>query len=182
MLAAPAAGELVAARVGADDFARLRAGGPDAVIGLGDWALSNGTLCAGVSDPGHENDLSPSGGTLMDLGHCGRGDDQFLVFEQPLNLSTRTLVPIARVVAEQDGSEARLVTRGTRDGLAGDALRLDLGSRRGSDPFPVEREDGARGAALRIQDAIANITRSRPSRSTREGSDPPRFRGCRSSA
>jgi hypothetical protein len=165
MLAAPAAGELVAARVGAGDFARLRAGGPDAVIGLGDWALSNGTLCAGVSDPGHENDLSPSGGTLMDLGHCGRGDDQFLVFEQPLNLSTRTLVPIARVVAEEDGSEARLVTRGTRDGLSletryaldlEEPTRLRIRSR-------VEREDEGRGERLfGFATAIANINALTP--------------------
>jgi hypothetical protein len=71
-----------------------------------------------VSDPSHENDLSTTGGTLMDLGHCGRGDDQFLIFEQLVNLSTRTLVPIARVDAEQGGSGARLVTHGARDGLA----------------------------------------------------------------
>jgi hypothetical protein len=117
-LAAPATAELSAARMDAGNIARLRAGGVDAATGLGDWALSNGTLCAGVSDPVHENDLSTTGGTLMDLGHCGRGDDQFLVFEQLLNLSVRTLVPIARVVAEQDASEARLVTHGARDGLA----------------------------------------------------------------
>ena len=71
-----------------------------------------------MSDPSHENDLSTTGGTLMDLGHCGRGDDQFLIFEQIVNLSTRTLVPISRVDAEQDASEARLVTHGSRDGLA----------------------------------------------------------------
>ncbi len=118
MSLAPAAAELSAARIDAGNFARLRAGGPDAATGLGDWALSNGTLCAGVSDPSHENDLSTTGGTLMDLGHCGRRDDQFLIFEQIVNLSTRTLVPIARVDAEQDASEARLVTHGSRDGLA----------------------------------------------------------------
>jgi hypothetical protein len=117
-LEGPAAAELGAARIDAGNIARLRAGGVDAATGLGDWALSNGTLCAGVSDPAHENDLSPTGGTLMDLGHCGRGDDQFLVLEQLVNFSVSTLVPIARVVAEQDASEARLVTRGERDGLA----------------------------------------------------------------
>jgi hypothetical protein len=116
--AAPAAAELTAARIDAANFSRLRAGGPDAATGLGDWALSNGTLCAGVSDPSHENDLSTTGGTLMDLGHCGRGDDQFLIFEQLSNLSTRTLFPISRVEAEQDGSEARLVTHGAREGIA----------------------------------------------------------------
>jgi len=116
--AAPAAAELDAARIDAGNHARLRAGGPDASTGLGDWALSNGTLCAGVSDPAHENDLSTTGGTLMDLGHCGRGDDQLLVFEQLLNLSTRTLVPILRVDAEHDATEARLLTHGSRDGLA----------------------------------------------------------------
>ena len=48
----------------------------------------------------------------------GMGDDQLMIFEQVLNLSTRTLVPIARVTAEQDASEARVVTHGSRDGLA----------------------------------------------------------------
>jgi hypothetical protein len=117
VFAAPAGAQLSAARLDSANLAPLRGAGPDAVSGLGDWALSNGTLCAGVSDPAHENDLSTTGGSLMDLGHCGRGDDQFLIFEQLVNLSTRMLVPIASVAAEQGASEARLITRGARDGL-----------------------------------------------------------------
>jgi hypothetical protein len=112
-----AGAELSAARLDDTNLASLRMTGPDAVSGLGDWALSNGTLCAGVTDPSHENDLSMTGGSLMDLGHCGRADDQFLIFEQLVNLSTRTLVPITSVAAEQGASEARLITRGARDGL-----------------------------------------------------------------
>ena len=160
---APASAELSAARIDAGNFARLRAGGPDAATGLGDWALSNGTLCAGVSDPSHENDLSTTGGTLMDLGHCGRGDDQFLIFEQIVNLSTRTLVPIARVDAEQNASGARLLTHGSRDGLAletvyaldlAEPTRLRIRSR-------IEREQpGAR--LFGFGTAIANVNALTP--------------------
>ena len=52
--------------------------GPDAVAGLGDWILGNGTVCATVSSISHESFLSGSGGVLVDLAHCGRGDDQWV--------------------------------------------------------------------------------------------------------
>ncbi len=53
-----------------------RVGGIDAIGGLGDWLLSNGVLCATISDGDHETGLSAGGGWLIDLGHCGRDDDQ----------------------------------------------------------------------------------------------------------
>ena len=52
--------------------------GPDAVGGIGDWFFSNGTLCAVISDVDHEGQLSPKGGSLRDLGFCGRADEYFL--------------------------------------------------------------------------------------------------------
>jgi hypothetical protein len=118
LCAAPARAQLAAERLGAGNLERLRPRGPDAVAGLGDFALSNGTLCAAVSDPAHENDLSTTGGALMDLGHCGEADDQFLIFEQLVNLSTRSLVPVESVTPEVDAQQARVVARGARDGVA----------------------------------------------------------------
>lgn len=52
--------------------------GPDAIGGIGDWFFSNGTLCAIISDVDHEGQLSPKGGSLRDLGFCGRADEYFL--------------------------------------------------------------------------------------------------------
>ena len=36
-------------------------------------------LCAVVSDALHESPISVQGGALVDLGHCGRADDQWSV-------------------------------------------------------------------------------------------------------
>ncbi len=115
--AAPATGELFAGRIDERNFERRAVRGPDAIGGVGDWALSNGTLCAVVSDPSHEGELSVTGGSLVDLGHCGRDDDQFVVFEQLLDLSIRRTVPMAAVRAEATPGAARLVARGGADGL-----------------------------------------------------------------
>jgi hypothetical protein len=92
-------------------------GGPDAIGGVDDWAFGNGTLCGVVSDPSHENDISVTGGALVDLGHCGRDDDQFLILEQLLNLSISNLVPVTNVRPTADATSARIVTRGEREGL-----------------------------------------------------------------
>ncbi len=107
-----------AGRITAANHARLSVGGPDAVGGIGDWALTNGTLCAVVSDPSHEGDIATTGGTLIDLGLCGRADDQFLLFEQLANLSIRRAIPFHAVEADTAGSLARVIARGELDGLA----------------------------------------------------------------
>ena len=49
--------------------------GPKAAAGIGDWYLSNGVVCAAISDTEHESELSTGGGALIDLGFCGRNDD-----------------------------------------------------------------------------------------------------------
>ena len=55
-----------ATRITASNVATHRAKGPDAHGGIGDWALGNGTVCAMVSDLGHESSLSTSGGVLIE--------------------------------------------------------------------------------------------------------------------
>jgi len=69
-------------------------GGPDSIGGVGDWSLANGTLCAVVSDPSHESDLTPGGGALVDLGHCGRADDQFVALYSLINLARDAFVTV----------------------------------------------------------------------------------------
>jgi hypothetical protein len=113
----PAAAELVAERITAERFATLRVGGPDADGGVGDWALQNGILCAVVSDPSHESVLSSRGGVLVDLGHCGRQDDQWSALQPMLNLTQSQVVPLEKVRAEVEPGEVRLVAEGAAPGV-----------------------------------------------------------------
>jgi hypothetical protein len=118
LLAAPAAGgSLHAEQITEANAARLLVGGPDAIGGIDDWALGNGTLCAVVSDPAHESDLTDGGGALVDLGHCGREDDQFVVLHSLINLSRDSLVSTEALRAVVSETEARLVAVGGGDGL-----------------------------------------------------------------
>ena len=102
---------LVATRITADGFADHHVGGPDADAGVGDWFLSNGTLCAAISDPGHESPLTPNGGALIDLGHCGANDDQWDVLQPMLNLSQSQVVPIREIEAGVETDRAWIRTR-----------------------------------------------------------------------
>jgi hypothetical protein len=116
--AGPAAAELFAERLEAANLERLRPRGPDAIAGLGDFALGNGTLCAAISDPGHESVLSAAGGILVDLGHCGRADDHFVQLQPLFNMSRANVPPVQEIRAEVADGEARVATRGELDGLS----------------------------------------------------------------
>ena len=127
-----ASADFVATRIDAANHARLSPGGADASGGVGDWALSNGTLCAVVADPAHESDLAPFGGGLVDLGHCGRGDDQ-LVLVQPLaNLDRRGAVRAESVEATASDAQAQIAMRGTLFGCEVETV------------YRLDREDPAR--------------------------------------
>jgi len=116
--AASAGPTLFAERLDATNIAARRLAGPDAIAGIGDWVLGNGVLCAAISAPEHESTLSERGGVLVDLGHCGRGDDQWVVLQPMVNLSRANTLPVERVRAEVGENEARIVTRGEANGLA----------------------------------------------------------------
>jgi len=107
---------LHAARVTEANATRLLPGGPDAIGGIGDWALGNGSLCAVISDPSHESILSAGGGFLVDLAHCDRDDDQFNILQPVLNASQEQ-VPATREISAQVGNgEARIVTEAVFEG------------------------------------------------------------------
>ncbi len=106
-----------AERLAPENLARLRQGGPDAIAGLGDWALGNGVLCAAISDAEHESVLSARGGVLVDLGHCGRADDQWGVLQPMLNLSRKSALPVAEMRAETQAGEAHIIASGQLNGL-----------------------------------------------------------------
>ncbi|RIL05229.1 MAG: hypothetical protein DCC71_11150 [Proteobacteria bacterium] len=127
-----------AARIDAESFAVFSPGGADAIGGVGDWGLTNGVLCAVVADPAHESNLATAGGGLVDLGHCGRGDDQLVLLQPLANLDRRGAVPVSSVEASATEQGARITTRGSVAGCevetvysldARDATRLLLRTR-----------------------------------------------------
>jgi hypothetical protein len=117
LAAASAGAEPVAGRLTTENFAARRVGGPDADAGAGDWFLGNGTLCAAISDPAHESPLVPTGGVLIDLGHCGADDDQWTVLQPLLNLSQSHLVPVSEIESGSDGARAWIRTRSVVEGV-----------------------------------------------------------------
>ncbi|MFO0687808.1 MAG: CehA/McbA family metallohydrolase [Myxococcota bacterium] len=112
-----AGAELAAGRITFESFPVRQVGGPDADAGIGDWYLGNGTICAAISDPAHESPLSPRGGVLIDLGHCGRADDQWAVFQPLLNLAQSEIVPIETILSGQDETSAWIQTRALYRGV-----------------------------------------------------------------
>jgi len=111
VLAAEAsAAALFAGRVTAANAARRLVGGPDAVGGIGDFALANGTLCALISDPAHAPSISDRGGFLTDLGHCGRDDDFLADLVWLVNASRKNVARVESVEARFDHREARVTT------------------------------------------------------------------------
>jgi hypothetical protein len=124
--AAPAT-PLVATRIDATNLAALSPGGADATGGVGDWALSNGVLCAVFADAAHESDLAPFGGGLVDLGHCGRGDDQLVLLQPLANLTRSGAIPIESARAQVLADAAQLTTLGRWHGVEVETVwRLDL--------------------------------------------------------
>ncbi|MGI9324204.1 MAG: CehA/McbA family metallohydrolase [Pseudomonadales bacterium] len=111
------AAELIAEQITHNNAERHIQRGPDAAGGLGDWALSNGTLCAIVSDIDHESDLSARGGALVDLGYCDRADDQFVVTQDLLDGSTARPIDMQRINARLGSDQAAVVSTGGYGGL-----------------------------------------------------------------
>jgi hypothetical protein len=111
------ASALVAERITQARFGALSVGGPDADAGVGDYALSNGVVCAAIAAPEHETFLSPVGGTLIDLGRCGHANDQWSSLHGLPSFDRERGLPISRVRALVSGGEARAISEGEGDGL-----------------------------------------------------------------
>ena len=116
------AGELFATRLTAENVDRYRVGGPDAIAGVGDWVLGNGVVCAAISDLAHESMLTDQGGVLVDLGHCGRNDDQWQVLQPMLNLSREETVDVESVAAATSQEEASITTVGGLHGVRAETV------------------------------------------------------------
>ena len=126
-LPATSKAELFAEPLTAENWSRRAPKGPDAIAGLGDWVLGNGTLCAAVTSPDHESTLSPRGGLLVDLSHCDAEDDQWAVLQPVMNLSREQTPPIESISAEVEQDWAAIATRSESEGLLFETeYRLDL--------------------------------------------------------
>ena len=108
----------VASRITIDNVATHSVGGMDSQGGLGDWFLSNGVLCAIVSDPSQESSITRQGGFLTDLGFCGKEDDHFLSMYPTLYMNLDKVMEFQTVNAELIDGTARIQTLGRQNGLA----------------------------------------------------------------
>jgi hypothetical protein len=91
--AADALPALVAERITPESFAQHRIGGPDAIGGVGDWALANDRIRIVVDDPSRRYAKLNHGGTIVDAGLRDRGGDDQLAQLIPLvNMSQRVVV------------------------------------------------------------------------------------------
>jgi hypothetical protein len=127
ILPATAGAAPFAERITESRYEALVVGGPDAAAGVGDWAFGNGTLCAAVSDAEHESPLSDSGGVLIDLGHCGRGDDQWSALQPLLNLDRSVSLPVEAIEAGADAEGSWVRVAAARSGIdVVSTYRLDL--------------------------------------------------------
>lgn len=108
--------------------------GPDAIAGLGDWWLSNGIVCAAISDVDHDAGIVAGGGSLIDLGHCNRDDDQWTYANMLTGLGKDTAIPVRHINAAINDEVAEVIAIGERNGLrqtvrfrlAADSEHLDI--------------------------------------------------------
>ena len=75
-------------------------------------------MCAAISAAEHESPISDRGGMLIDLGHCGRADDQWAVWQPMLGYERGAGIPIASIRGEVADGEARVVVEGGPPGIA----------------------------------------------------------------
>ena len=115
-LASTAANALMAERITAENVAQLQQQGPDATGGIGDWFISNGVLCAVISDLDHEGEFSHRGGTLIDLGYCDRADDHYTSSQDLLN-SPANPVDIDKLQFDRGENWVAVISESTTQGV-----------------------------------------------------------------
>lgn len=106
-----------AARITTQNIATHSVGGMDSQGGLGDWFLSNGVICAIVSDPSQESSITRQGGFLTDLGFCGKDDDHFLSMYPTFYMNLDNVMDFKSVNAALIDGTAQIQTLGRQKGL-----------------------------------------------------------------
>lgn len=109
---------LRALRITAENAAELVQKGPDAIGGINDWFISNGTLCAIVSDVDHEHEFSTKGGVLVDLGFCGRADDHYTLAQDLVDGKRERPLDAVSIEASIENDEARITVQSATHGAA----------------------------------------------------------------
>jgi hypothetical protein len=117
--------QLVAERITKANASSRLFGGTDVNGGIGDWYLSNGTVEAIIDDAGFNSDLaavgarvpnqyliSPTGGTLIDLGVVGKDNDQLNQVFQVANLSAANSFFFTSVRASVTAERAAIIAEG----------------------------------------------------------------------
>ncbi|MFB1037053.1 MAG: hypothetical protein QMC38_17120, partial [Sinobacterium sp.] len=97
---------------------QYRLGGSDAIAGVDDWVLSNGILCAAVSDKNHDTGLTGQGGVLIDVGHCGRRDDQWTFNHLMINLDQYRALHATKVSTTKGKDWAAIIVEAQADGIS----------------------------------------------------------------
>lgn len=118
---------LRAVQITPENAAQLIQGGPDATGGIGDWFISNGILCAVISDVEHEGELSNKGGVLIDLGFCNRNDDQYTTAQDLLGERNNAL-HTQQITLSQNKQSVSVIVQLSADGAKQEthySLRLD---------------------------------------------------------
>jgi len=104
-------------------------GGADALGGIGDWYMTNGVVEAiiddvttqvvpiGVTAPPAQTIVSPTGGTLIDLGLVGQDNDQLSQMFTVGGLSTSNFIDYSSIAASTTISSATITVTGNLRGF-----------------------------------------------------------------
>lgn len=139
-----------AQQITAASISSLPRGGMDAIAGSGDWWLTDGELCAAISDVEHDAGIVAGGGSLIDIGFCDRRDDQWAYANVLTGLAKEKAIRAQRITATSDKRRAEITVSGEDQGLR-QTLRYVL-----SDEHPgelvlwVEVERVAEGRAVQL--------------------------------
>jgi hypothetical protein len=119
--------KLIATQLDDNNYYQLALKGPDAIAGKGDWLISNGIVCAVISDKDHETGLSAWGGSLIDVGHCQKNNDQWAFNHLLPNMDKELILRPAAISAQANAREAVVNVVARSYGLeAISQYRLDL--------------------------------------------------------
>jgi len=111
------ASDVLATRLTEETIKFLPPGGMDAIGGIDDWFLTNGTLCAVISAKNHGNSRSMQGGILVDLWHCKLANDQWVGIFDHSDLYGKKPVRVNDIKIINGNHFAGIQVNSSRDGV-----------------------------------------------------------------
>jgi len=100
-----------------ENASELVQSGPDAIGGINDWFITNGTLCGIVSDLEHEGEFSSKGGVLIDLGFCDRADDHLTFVQDLIDGKRSSPVNVKQIETESGDNWVSIITTAEQSGV-----------------------------------------------------------------